>query len=231
MQPVLDPNKAVVLFSGGQDSTTCLFWAMERFDKVYPLIIGYQQRHAIEIAQAKIIAAFASTPYHVLDTKLGTHFAANALTDTSLDVDEKAGSPTDLPNTFVPGRNLFFLTLAGMYAYQVEAGSIVLGVNQTDYAGYPDCREPFIHSAQQTLSLALDQPLQLHTPLLHLSKAEIWRMARDLGCLDVVIRDSHTCYNGVRTTRHEWGYGCGQCSACLHRAQGYREAFEGKAAV
>jgi 7-cyano-7-deazaguanine synthase len=221
----LNPNHAVVLFSGGQDSTTCLYWAIEKFEKVYPLIISYKQRHSIEIAQAKIIAAFAGAPFKVADIDLGIFAGGNALTDTSMEVDRFAGSETNVPNTFVPGRNLLFLTLAGMYAWQTGSEHIVAGMSQTDYAGYPDCREGFLQSAENSISLALDRSLQLHTPLLHKTKAETWLLARDLGCLDVVIADSHTCYNGVRTQRHAWGYGCGECPACLHRAKGYAKAF------
>ncbi|MBX3101531.1 MAG: 7-cyano-7-deazaguanine synthase QueC [Bacteroidetes bacterium] len=221
----LNPNHAVVLFSGGQDSTTCLFWALEKFEKVYPLIISYKQRHSIEIAQAKIIAAFAATPFKVANLDLGIFAAGNALTDTGLEVDTFAGSEAQIPNTFVPGRNLLFLTLAGMYAWQTGSAHIVAGMSQADYAGYPDCREAFLQSAERSVGLALDRNLTLHTPLLHRTKAETWLMARDLGCLDVVIRDSHSCYNGVRTRQHPWGFGCSECPACLHRAKGYAEAF------
>ncbi|MFN8922512.1 MAG: 7-cyano-7-deazaguanine synthase QueC [Sphingobacteriia bacterium] len=223
--PQLNPHHAILLFSGGQDSTTCLYWALGRFEKVYALIIGYAQRHRVEMDQAQRIAARAGTPVQIMDSDLGKYFARNALTDTTQEVKDEIGSEQALPGTFVPGRNLMFLTLAGMYAWGAGAGSIVLGVNQADYAGYPDCREPFIESAQRTLGLALDQPIQLHTPLMHKTKAEIWQMAQRLGCLEVVIHDSHSCYRGDRGHKHAWGYGCGSCSACQLRARGYHEAF------
>jgi 7-cyano-7-deazaguanine synthase len=125
----------------------------------------------------------------------------------------------------VPGRNLFFFTAAGALAYSLGITHIVAGVCQTDYSGYPDCREPFVRAAEQALSLAMDRPFTVHTPLMHLDKAQTWLLAQDLGGLDLVIEQSHTCYAGDRITRHAWGYGCGQCAACQLRARGYQQAF------
>jgi 7-cyano-7-deazaguanine synthase len=221
------PN-AVVLLSGGQDSTTCLFWAAQQFEHIEALVFDYGQRHSIEIAQAQDIARLAGVKATVLDLSGLGQLGGSALTDTDIKVpvSEPGTAPeAGIPTTFVPARNLIFLSYAAAYAYPRGIRHIVLGVGQVDYSGYPDCRAPFVQSAALTLSLALDAPMEVHTPLLNLSKAQIWQLATDLGCLDVVVRDSHTCYQGDHTTFHSWGYGCGSCAACHLRAQGYYEAF------
>lgn len=215
----------LVLFSGGQDSTTCLYWALQNFDQVQALAFDYGQRHSIELEHARKITRLVHVPLTILSLDSLRQLGGSALTDDSIKVPEHTTERDVIPSTFVPGRNLLFLTLAGARAYLLGIRNLVLGVGQVDYSGYPDCRDTFLKSAERTLSLALDSPLSIHAPLLHLTKAEIFHLAADLGCLDVVLRDSHTCYNGDHTTLHPWGYGCGKCAACLLRAKGYQEAF------
>lgn len=216
-----EPRKAVVLFSGGQDSTTSLIWAMKHFDSVAAISFAYNQRHAIELQQAQLISKHLNIPHLLIDIP-----DLKPLTNNALIQDIPIKAPDDaLPNTFVPGRNLLFLTLAATWAYTHNYPNIVLGVSEADYSGYPDCREPFIHSAQQTLSLAMDFRFSLHTPLIHLNKAQIWLMAKELGALDMIVNETHTCYMGVREVLHPWGYGCSQCPACLLRKNGFYNAF------
>lgn len=227
----LKTDRAVVLFSGGQDSTTCLFWAKHHFERVEAVIFDYGQRHRIEIEQAECIAKLAHVEATVLDlTGLGA-LGGSALTDTELAIPTEIGSEKEVPNTFVPGRNLIFLSYAAAYAYPRGIKNLVLGVGQVDYSGYPDCRVSFVRSAEMTLTLALDMPLKIHAPLLFRSKADIWALAAELGCLNFVIRDSHSCYAGDRTHYHPWGYGCGTCAACRLRAQGFYQAFPELAAA
>jgi 7-cyano-7-deazaguanine synthase len=229
MSSPIDPQSAVVLFSGGQDSTTCLYWALQRFRNVHAVIFDYGQRHRIEIAQAQAIAQAAKVPSVVLQVPALQTVGGSSLTDTALALPQTTEVGSQLPNTFVPGRNLLFFTLAGGYAYLHGVPNLVGGMNQTDYSGYPDCRQPFIDAAQQSLSLAMDYPFSIHTPLMNLDKAAIWKLAADLGCLEVVIKQSHTCYAGDRTTLHPWGYGCGTCAACQLRRAGFEQAFDKKA--
>lgn len=221
---------ALVLFSGGQDSTTALAWALDRFDAVETVGFDYGQRHSVEmecrLAIRAKLPALASTyaerlgPDHVVDLKaLGT-ISETALTRES----EIAFAETGLPTTFVPGRNLIFLTFAAALAYRRNLKHIVLGVCETDYSGYPDCRDDTIKAMQVSLSLGLDRRLVLHTPLMWRDKAQTFALARELGgqgLLDLVIEESHSCYLGDRTTRHGWGYGCGHCPACDLRAKGF----------
>ncbi len=222
---------ALVLFSGGQDSTTCLLWAQRRFAHVHAVAFYYGQRHSIELTQAELIARTLGVPLTRLALTL-PDLAHNSLTNAALALPTDAIPPLDsteaaphAPSTFVPGRNLFFFTAAGALAYSLGITHIVAGVCQTDYSGYPDCREPFVRAAEQALSLAMERPFTIHTPLMHLDKAQTWLLARELGGLDLVVEHSHTCYAGDRITRHAWGYGCGQCAACQLRARGYQQAF------
>lgn len=224
----LDTSGALVLLSGGQDSTTCLYWALQRFARVEALAIHYHQRHSIELEQARLIAGKAGVQLHILETDLFSRLTETALTHSDVAVQNDLNPATGLPNTFVPGRNLVFLTLAGMKAWQLGLANIVGGMCQTDYSGYPDCREPFVQSTEQTLRLGLDANYTIHTPLMHLDKAKTWLLAQELGCLDVVVQHSHTCYNGDRTSLHPWGYGCGTCPACQLRKNGYEKAFDSK---
>jgi len=218
---MLDTSACVVLFSGGQDSTTCLFWAIQKFKKVYPILFHYGQKHDVELKQAEKILKIAQLePIHV-QLNIFSDLGGNALTS-----DIKIQEGEKMPNTFVPGRNLLFLNYAAIYAYQLNAKNIVGGMCQTDYSGYPDCRRDFIDSTEQTLSLALDRPIKIHTPLMFLNKAETWLLAKELGILKIVVEESHTCYNGNRNDFYEWGFGCNDCPACKLRANGFYDAFK-----
>lgn len=219
----LKPNKsALVLFSGGQDSTTCLFWAKAHFDHIEALGFHYGQKHDVELQQARIIADKAEVPFTVLD--ISGLLRGSALTEHDKDISGQHEQNPDLPASFVPGRNALFLTIATSYAYTKEIHDLVGGMCQTDYSGYPDCRRVFIDSQQTTLSLALDRDISIHTPLMYLTKAETWRLASDLGVLHIVRDLSHTDYNGDRTTYNEWGYGKLDNPASILRAKGYEEA-------
>ncbi len=216
-------TKAIVLFSGGQDSTTCLFWALKHFDKVVTISFDYGQRHAIELIQAQKITQLLEIEHHIFSAPALKQIGVTALTSNQeISFSEK----TQLPNTFVPARNLIFLSLAAGWGYLNHFHHIVTGVCQTDYSGYPDCRYSFIQSAEQTLQLALDAPsLKIHTPLMFLNKTQIWKIAQDLEALDFIIEHTHTCYKGERNLKHPWGYGCGKCPACELRKKGFEEAF------
>lgn len=213
---------ALVLFSGGQDSTTCLFWAKQNFQRVEALGFDYGQKHHVELEQARLIAERADVPFHVMD--LRGLLSGSALTEHAKDVSARHERDPDLPASFVPGRNALFLTLAASQAYLRGIHDLVGGMCQTDYSGYPDCRRVFIDAQQTTLSLALGQDVRIHTPLMYLTKAETWKLAHDLGVLDVVRDFSHTDYNGNRSEYHEWGYGRLDNPASVLRARGYEEA-------
>ncbi|MGE7602310.1 7-cyano-7-deazaguanine synthase QueC [Peribacillus sp. NPDC097675] len=205
-------EKAVVVFSGGQDSTTCLFWAMERFDEVEVVTFDYNQRHSLEIECARDIAKELGIPHHVLDMSLLNQLAPNALTRRDIAVVD--GVDGELPSTFVPGRNLLFMSFAGVLASQIGAKHIVTGVCETDFSGYPDCRDVFIKSLNVTLNLSMDQNFVIDTPLMWLNKEETWEMADKLGAFDFVREKTLTCYNGIMAD------GCGQCPACKLRKNG-----------
>jgi 7-cyano-7-deazaguanine synthase len=213
---------ALVLFSGGQDSTTCLFWAKARFARVEALGFDYGQKHRVELEQAALIAEQAGVPFEVMDIR-GT-LRGSALTEHDGDVSGAHERAPELPASFVPGRNALFLTLAASRAFTRGITDLVGGMCQTDYSGYPDCRRDFIDAMETALSLALPSEVRIHTPLMYLTKAETWKMAADLGVLDVVRDLSHTDYNGDRSTRNEWGYGKLDNPASLLRAKGYEEA-------
>ena len=215
------PRRALVVLSGGQDSTTCLFWALQRFDEVYALSFTYGQKHTHEVDIAAEICAEQQVPYEVMDVPLLGQLGSNSLTDTTLemDTDKPAGGP---PNTFVPGRNLFFLSIAAVYARERGIFDLVTGVGQTDFSGYPDCRDNFIKSLNVTLNLAMDEQFRLHTPLMWLDKAETWGMADQLGVLDLIRTRTLTCYNGVV------GDGCGHCPACKLRREGLETYLKSK---
>ena len=204
---------ALVVFSGGQDSTTCLFWAKRRFGRVQALSFVYGQKHVAEVELARAIARKADVDLDVMDVSFIGTLGRNALTDASLAMD--AEKPEGgVPNTFVPGRNLFFLSIAAVYARERGIRHLVTGVSQTDYSGYPDCRDTFIRSLNVTLNLGLDEQLVIHTPLMWLDKAETWALADELGVFDLVRRETMTCYNGIA------GDGCGHCPACKLRREG-----------
>ena len=211
----LASQRALVVLSGGQDSTTCLFWAKQRFAEVEAITFDYGQRHRIELACAKKIAELAGVIQHVLPINTFSAIGGNALTDPTVSPTTTTEA-TALPNTFVPGRNLIFLTFAAALAYTRQIGHIVTGVAQTDYSGYPDCRENTLKALELALRLGMDARVTLHTPLMFLSKAETVHLAQRLGALPALAY-SHTCYNGVQPP-------CGACPACRLRAQGFAEA-------
>jgi 7-cyano-7-deazaguanine synthase len=208
----LKQDKAIVVFSGGQDSTTCLFWAMKQFREVEVVTFDYNQRHRLEIECAKNIAEELGVKHHLLDMSLLNQLAPNALTRDDIEV--KDGEDGGLPSTFVPGRNLLFLSFAGILARQVNAKHIITGVCETDFSGYPDCRDVFIKSLNVTLNLSMDDGFVIHTPLMWLDKAETWKLADELGALDFVREKTLTCYNGIIAD------GCGECPACKLRMNG-----------
>ena len=175
----------LVLFSGGQDSTTCLYWAKQNFRHVHALCFSYGQRHTQEVENARCIAAMADVPFRVLDTTIISQLAPNSLTDSSMLMDRE--KPADsYPNTFVPGRNMLFLTFAATIAYAQNIRHLVTGVSEADYSGYPDCRDTFIHSVNATLNLAMDKQFVIHTPLMWRNKMEVWKLADELGVFDIV---------------------------------------------
>lgn len=204
-------DKAVVVFSGGQDSTTCLFWAKERFAEVEAVTFNYGQRHRLELECAADIAAELGVRHHVLDMSLLGQLAPNALTRGDISIEQKEG---ELPTTFVDGRNLLFLSFAAVLAKGIGARHIVTGVCETDFSGYPDCRDVFIKSLNVTLNLSMDYAFVIHTPLMWLNKAETWKLADELGAFDFVRERTLTCYNGIKAD------GCGECPACKLRSQG-----------
>lgn len=211
----------MVLFSGGQDSTTCLYWAKARFDEVLALGFDYGQRHAIELDQARKIAAIAGVTFTVLDAR--GLVVDSALTRSDQDLDAPHPGDGAFPATFVPGRNLLFLSIAASFAYARDIADLVTGVCQTDYSGYPDCRRVFIESLETTLSLALARDYRIHTPLMYLDKADTFKLAEDLGILELVLEETHTDYHGDRSTRQEWGYGKPDNAASRLRAAGWQE--------
>ena len=218
-------EKIIVLFSGGQDSTTLLYWAKKHFKKTYALTINYGQRHYVELQQAKKIASIANVEHIILDFDFYKTFVPkSSLVDKTISV-EKQIHPSNLPNTFVPGRNYFFLGISGVIAYEHNINNIAIGANQIDYSGYPDCRENFLVSVEKTLSYALDKEIKLHYPLLFMDKKQIWLLAKELDIIEIIIEETHTCYEGIRNKKHPWGYGCGECPACVLRKKGYEEAF------
>ena len=223
-------RNALVLFSGGQDSTTCLALALSRYDRVETIAFDYGQRHAVELqARLRVLAEIkAQFPQwaprlgedHLLDLAVLGQVSETSLTrDTAFAMEQ-----TGLPNTFVPGRNLLFLTLAAALAYRRGLEVIVTGVCETDYSGYPDCRDDSMKAMQLALSLGMDKRFLIETPLMWIDKAETWQLAHQLGgqaLVDLIVEHTHTCYLGDRSHRQDWGYGCGACPACDLRAKGF----------
>ncbi|AGE21453.1 MULTISPECIES: 7-cyano-7-deazaguanine synthase QueC [Geobacillus] len=218
----MNEEKAVVVFSGGQDSTTCLFWAKKQFGEVETVTFDYGQRHRREIEVAQAIAAELGVRHTVLDMSLLGQLAPNALTRRDIAIEQKEG---ELPTTFVDGRNLLFLSFAAVFAKQRGARHLVTGVCETDFSGYPDCRDVFIKSLNVTLNLAMDYEFVIHTPLMWLTKAETWKLADELGALEFIRTKTLTCYNGIIAD------GCGECPACLLRKRGLDEYLREKAGV
>jgi len=228
---------ALVLFSGGQDSTTCLAWALERYARVETIGFDYGQRHAIELTvrpavlqQMRSLSAAWDTRLgddHMIDLSLISRISDTALTSNV----EIAMQENGLPNTFVPGRNLLFLTTAATVAYRRGLNVLVGGMCETDFSGYPDCRDDTIKALQVALNLGMATRLKLETPLMWLDKAQTWSLAEEAGgkkLVDLIRTDTHTCYLGERGTLHDWGYGCGTCPACTLRARGYRQFADNK---
>lgn len=214
----INNDDVLVLLSGGQDSTTCLYWAKRKFRNVYALSFIYGQKHQKEVEFAKKIANKASVKLEIMDVSFIGRLGNNSLTNDSLSMDMEKPSE-GFPNTFVPGRNLFFLSIAAVYAREHNINHIVTGVSQTDFSGYPDCRDAFIKSLNVTLNLAMDEQFILHTPLMWIDKAETWAMADDLGVFNIIRNETMTCYNGIA------GDGCGHCPACLLRKKGLDNFF------
>ena len=221
---------ALVLFSGGQDSTTCLAHALERYERVETLGFDYGQRHSVEMqARSRVLARLrerfpAWEPFlgqdHVLTLDVLRQIGGSSLTESTAIALQAGG----LPNTFVPGRNLLFLTVAGALAYRRGLQVLVTGVCETDFSGYPDCRDDTMKALQVALNLGLAQRLRIETPLMWIDKAATWRLAETLGgqaLVELIVEDTHTCYEGERGPRHDWGYGCGACPACTLRARGW----------
>lgn len=218
---IMNNQAALVVFSGGQDSTTCLYWAKKHFKEVYALSFVYGQKHVKEVELAREIARKAEVHFDVMDVSFIGRLGSNSLTDTSIHMDEEKPDGS-FPNTFVPGRNLFFLSIAAVYARERGIAHMVTGVSQTDFSGYPDCRDSFIKSLNVTLNLAMDEQFVIHTPLMWIDKAQTWALADELGVLDIVRRDTLTCYNGVQ------GDGCGHCPACKLRREGLEKYLASK---
>ena len=233
----LSDETALVLFSGGQDSTTCLAWALERFARVETIGFDYGQRHAVELEmrprlRERLVALRSEWAARLGDDHLVKLDALAAISETALTRDMRIESAANgLPTTFVPGRNLVFLTFAGAVAYRRGAKNLVAGMCETDYSGYPDCRDDTMKAMQLALTLGMDRPVVVHTPLMRIDKAGTFALAEEIGgkpLLDLVIEETHSCYLGDRSHRHAWGYGCGACPACRLRAEGFARFTEGK---
>ncbi len=223
-------DAALVLFSGGQDSTTCLAWALERYSRVETVAFDYSQRHRIELECRAAIRAELQTAFPKWADRLGEDHLIDlgflsALGETAMTHDmEIEMAENGLPTTFVPARNLVFLTAAAALAYRRGIDVLVGGMCETDYSGYPDCRRATLDAQEQALSLGTERPIKIETPLMHLDKAGTWVLAETLGgdaLVDLITEHTHTCYRGERDERHDWGYGCGTCFACELRANGY----------
>lgn len=207
-------KSALVLLSGGQDSTTCLAWALKNFQNVHAIAFDYNQRHKIELKSAEEIARITGINLRILKTDLFKELTDNALLNDQTEINE--GDDKNPPNTFVDGRNMIFLSIASIYAKQLNIHNLITGVCQTDYSGYPDCREEFINSMEKTATLAMDYDLKIHTPLMWLTKAQTVKLMEELGSLEL-LKYSHTCYKGMRPA-------CGDCPACRLRLKGFEEA-------
>lgn len=226
----MNSQQALVLFSGGQDSTTCLAWALDRYHHVETVGFDYGQRHRVELDCRAVVRARLESHFPAWSQRLGPDhlLQLNVLAqigDTALTSDAEIALQADgLPNTFVPGRNLLFLTVAAALAYRRGMSVLVGGMCETDYSGYPDCRDSTMRAMQQALALGTDRPFVVETPLMWLDKAATWRLAYQLGgepLVRIVREDTHTCYRGERSQLHPWGFGCGTCPACELRAQGH----------
>ena len=229
-------TSALVLFSGGQDSAVCLAWALSRYDRVETVGFDYGQRHRVELACRQVFLTKLRVEFPDWSARLGEDRVLDLgvlgeVSDTALTREQEIGfTESGLPSTFVPGRNIVFFTLAGAVAYRRGLTSLVGGMCETDYSGYPDCRRATLDAVQASLSLGMDRDMPVETPLMYLDKAQTWALAQELGgqrLVDLVVEDTHTCYLGDRTHRHVWGYGCGSCPACELRANGWTKWYAG----
>ena len=223
-------QKAMVLLSGGQDSATCLAWALDKYELVETIGFSYGQRHVVELDCRQTVLSEIVKLSSKWGSRLGTDFVVplegiNKLSGSALLNKKKiGGEPGKLPNTFIPGRNLLFLTYAAALCYERGIQTIVGGMCETDYSGYPDCRSETINSMQTSLSLGMETSFEIVTPLMHLTKSDTWKLAENLGgnsFVDLIIENTATCYQGDRENRHDWGYGCNNCPACELRRDGY----------
>jgi 7-cyano-7-deazaguanine synthase len=228
---------ALVLFSGGQDSTTCLAWALARFDRVETVGFDYGQRHRVELERRGALREGLARISPLWRERLGDDHtvsieALGAISETALTREAKIAFDEDgLPNTFVPGRNILFLAFAAALAYRRGIADLVGGMCETDYSGYPDCRDATIRATRDALSLGMDRDFSIHTPLMFIDKAATWRLAEELGgdaLVRLIVEETHTCYLGERSKRFDWGYGCGECPACRLRAAGWERYAAGR---
>lgn len=217
----MNNESAVVLFSGGQDSTTCLFWAKKQFKKVYALCFTYGQKHQKEVEIARVIAEKAEVEFRLMDASFISKLGSSSLTNDAIEMDQEKPAES-FPNTFVPGRNLFFLSIAAVFAREQGARHLVTGVSQTDFSGYPDCRDSFVKSLNVTLNLAMDEQFVIHTPLMWIDKTDTWALADELGVFELIRNETLTCYNGIPAD------GCGHCPACKLRNHGLQEYLKRK---
>lgn len=219
-------NKAVIVFSGGQDSTTCLLQALPLYDEVHCITFDYGQRHHAEIDVARALSKqLGATKHTVLDASVLNQLTVSSLTRDDMAVPDASAPENGLPSTFVPGRNIVFLTLASIYAYQVQAKTVITGVCETDFSGYPDCRDAFVKSLNQAITLGMAYDVRIETPLMWLNKAEVWALADEYQQLAVIRDQTLTCYNGIQ------GAGCTHCAACSLRAKGLAEYLNDTAGV
>jgi 7-cyano-7-deazaguanine synthase len=228
---------ALVLFSGGQDSTVCLAWALDRYSQVETIGFAYGQRHAVELDQRPVIRSEMAAKFPRWASRLGEDHVLELATlaqisETALTREVAfAISASGLPNTFVPGRNLLFFTYAAALAYRRGISTLVGGMCETDFSGYPDCRNDTLQTLARAIALGMDTPVTIETPLMWIDKAGTWALAEKIGgqaLIDIIIAHSHTCYTADRTTRHAWGVGCGTCPACVLRAKGWQKWQTGR---
>ncbi len=224
-------DKVLLMFSGGQDSTTVLGWCLNKFKEVHLITFDYGQKHRVEISAAKSIIKKLNKSFNKWNNKIKSSYVykINNIKDfneNSLTSNIKIKEGKGLPNTFVPGRNILFYTLSAAYAYDKKIKHIASGVCQTDYSGYPDCRNKTIKSLEKSINLGMEKSYKFHTPLMWKDKSDIWKMAKQIGgkdYLNFIIKNTHTCYKGDRKTFHKWGYGCNKCPACLLRSKGWKK--------
>lgn len=223
-QTIKNKKEAVVVFSGGQDSTTCLFWAMKKYEKVIAVSFDYNQKHILELECARNICKKYNVEHHIMNLDLLNQLAPNSLTRADIEVDHDAPKE-GTPNSFVDGRNLLFLTFVAVFAKQRGINDIVTGVSESDFSGYPDCRDVFIKSLATTLTLSMDYQFDIITPLMWIDKEETWKLADDLGVMDIIKDETLTCYNGII------GDGCKECPSCKLRRKGYDRYIESKSNI